>query len=406
MNLILENANIFDGHSREILSDRHIVIEDGVIVDVETVLPSGHAFERLDLKGDFVMPGLIDAHFHAYAADPNIPLLDSLPTSYVAVTAYRSLRAALSRGFTSVRDAAGADYGLWRALRDGHVRGPRLFYSGKALSQTGGHGDSRAQHVEPCGCAFTGHLSMIADGVDGVRSAVRETLRRGAHQVKLMLSGGISSPTDPIWMLQYSEDEIRVAVEEAGRRRTYVMAHAYTPDTITRAVECGVRSIEHANLIDRPAAEAVAANNAFVVPTLVTYTAIQQYGKDLGVPQSTLDKLGEVLDDGLRAVELCRGAGVRLGLGTDLLGEMGRHQLQELAIRSEVDSPYDVLHSATAVNAALLQESERIGSVRSGYLADLLVLDRNPLDDLSVLYGEEDGPKMVIKGGVIEFGQL
>jgi imidazolonepropionase-like amidohydrolase len=247
---------------------------------------------------------------------------------------------------------------------------------------------------------------MIADGVDGVRSAVRETLRRGAHQVKLMLSGGISSPTDPIWMLQYSEDEIRVAVEEAERRRTYVMAHAYTADTITRAVECGVRSIEHANLIDQPAAEAVAAKDAFVVPTLVTYTAIKEYGKDLGLPQTTLDKLGEVLDHGLRAVELCRGAGVRLGLGTDLLGEMGRHQLQELAIRSEVDSPYDVLHSATAVNAALLQESERLGAVRSGYLADLLVLDRNPLDDLSVLYGEKDGPKIVIKGGVIEFGQL
>lgn len=405
MSLVLENANIFDGSSGEIAADQHIVIKNGRIVDIETSLPKFDAERRIDVSGQFVTPGLIDAHFHAYAADPSIPYLDSLPTSYVVLSAQKALESALKCGFTAVRDAAGADYGLWRALEDGLIPGPRLFYAGKALSQTGGHGDSRAQNIEPCGCAFTGHLAVVVDGVDAMREAVRETLRRGSHQVKLMLSGGISSPTDPIWMLQYSEEEIRVAVEEATRRKSYVMGHAYTPDTITRAVRCGVRSIEHANLIDESAAKAVADANAYVVPTLVTYDAIDKYGKALGVPKVTLDKLQEVKEQGLQAVEICRAAGVSIGLGTDLLGNMRTHQLQEFAIRAEVDTPLDVLRSATSINAALLQESENLGAVKSGYCADLLVFSRNPLDDLSVLYGEKEGPRIVIKAGVIEVDQ-
>ncbi len=402
MSLVLENANIFDGTSAEIIPDRHIVIENDRIVDIETSLPKFSAEQRIDLAGQFVTPGLIDAHFHAYAADPSIPYLESLPTSYVILSAQKALESALRSGFTTVRDAAGADYGLWRALEDNLIPGPRLYYAGKALSQTGGHGDSRAQSVEPCGCAFTGHLSLVVDGVDPMREAVRETLRRGSHQIKLMLSGGISSPTDPIWMLQYSDEEIRVAVEEAARRKSYVMGHAYTPDTIARAVQCGVRSIEHANLIDGPAAKVVAENNAYVVPTLVTYDAIGKYGKALGVPPTTLDKLQQVKDQGLQAVEICRAAGVSLGLGTDLLGNMRSHQMEEFAIRGEVDTPLDVLRSATSINAALLQESDNLGAVKSGHLADLLVLDENPLEDLAALYGETAGPRFVIKAGQIE----
>ncbi|MGV0034783.1 MAG: amidohydrolase family protein [Candidatus Azotimanducaceae bacterium WSBS_2022_MAG_OTU7] len=402
MSLVLENANIFDGHSDEIAADRHIVIENGRIVDIEMLLPKFDAERRIDLASEFVIPGLIDAHFHAYAADPSIPFLESPPTSYVILSAQKALESALKSGFTSVRDAAGADYGFWRALEDDVISGPRLLYAGKALSQTGGHGDSRAQSVEPCGCAFTGHLSLVVDGVDAMRAAVRETLRCGAHQVKLMLSGGISSPTDPIWMLQYSDEEIRAAVEEAARRKSYVMGHAYTPETIRRAVKCGVRSIEHANLIDEHAAKVVADANAYVVPTLVTYDAIGKYGKALGVPKVTLDKLEEVKEQGLQAVEICREAGVSLGLGTDLLGNMRAHQMEEFAIRAEIDAPLDVLRSATSVNAELLQESDNLGAVKIGHCADFLVLRGNPLDDLSTLYGEAAGPHLVIKAGEIE----
>lgn len=281
--------------------------------------------------------------------------------------------------------------------RGGRLRGPRLFYSGRAFSQTGGHIDPRPQHVEPCGCVQAGNLGMIVDGVDDLRKAIRETLRQGAHQIKIMVSGGIASPTDPIWMLQYANDEIAVAVDEAGRRHTYVMAHAYTAETIARAVSLGVRSIEHANLIDRDAAKQVAARNAYVVPTLVTYDAIGRFGEAAGAPQAMLDKLVEVRDHGKQTIEICREAGVSLGLGTDLLGDMHVHQLDELRIRGEIQSPFEVLHSATAINAAIVQRPDEFGWIREGAFADMLVVDGNPLEDLSLLYARPGGVKGIYK---------
>ena len=302
-------------------------------------------------------------------------------------------------GFTTVRDAGGADYGLWRAIEEGVFAGPRLFYAGRALSQTGGHVDTRAQHVEPCGCVQAGTLGQVVDGVDEMRKAVRETLRQGAHQIKIMVSGGISSPTDPVWMLQFSDEEIAAAVDEASRRRTYVMAHAYTAETIQRAVKLGVRSIEHGNLIDEAAAKLVAKHDAYVVPTLVTYDAIGRYGKESGAPQTTLEKLKEVKEHGLSAIEHCKSAGVSLGLGTDLLGDMHVHQLEELKLRNEVQTPYEVLHSATAINAEIIQRPHDLGCVKEGAYADLLVIDGNPLEDLSLLWNSQRRPTYIFKGG-------
>lgn len=399
--LLITNGLIFDGHAPDLIDGKDLLIEDGHIASISehvSVPPEGRT---IDAAGKVVMPGLIDAHFHAYATEVNFPLLESLPITYIAQRARHLVEDTLKRGFTTVRDAGGADYGLWRAIEEGYVRGPRLFYCGKAFSQTGGHSDARQSYVEPCGCALRGNLGQIVDGADALRKAVRENLRQGAHQIKLMVSGGIASPTDPIWMLQYSEEEIRAAVDEASRRRSYVMAHAYTAETIARAVQAGVRSIEHANLIDRHAAEIVAENGAFVVPTLVTYEALGRAGRDAGVPQVTLDKLKEVREKGLEAVEICKRAKVKLGFGTDLLGELHKHQLDELRIRAEIDSPFDVLHSATAVNAEIIQRSGELGCIAEGALGDVLIVDGNPLEDLSVLYAANRGPAYVIKGGQV-----
>ena len=274
-----------------------------------------------------------------------------------------------------------------------------LFYSGRAFSQTGGHVDTRPQHVEPCGCLAAGNLGEVVDGVDALRKAVRETLRQGAHQIKIMVSGGISSPTDPIWMLQFADEEIAVAVDEARRRRTYVMAHAYTAETIARAVRLGVRSIEHGNLIDAPTAGLVQEASAFVVPTLVTYDAISRYGEEAGAPQTTLDKLKEVHHRGLEAIDILKSAGVPLGFGTDLLGDMHVHQLDEFRIRGEIETPFEVLHSATAVNAEIVQRPDELGCIRTGAHADLLVVDGNPLEDLSLLYGKNRKVTMILKAG-------
>ncbi|MEH6515854.1 MAG: amidohydrolase family protein [Halioglobus sp.] len=396
--LLLSEGLIFDGHSPDLIADKFILIKDDRIAAISSERPEEDV-QEIKLAGKVVMPGLIDCHFHAYACELNFQELESLPMSYVAQRGRQLMENALQRGFTTVRDAGGADYGLWRAIEEGVFAGPRLFYAGRAFSQTGGHVDSRAQHVEPCGCIQGGTLGQVVDGVDALRKAVRETLRQGAHQIKIMVSGGISSPTDPVWMLQFSDEEIAAAVDEASRRRTYVMAHAYTAETIQRAVKLGVRSIEHGNLIDEAAAKQVARHNAYVVPTLVTYEAIGRHGKEAGAPQTTLEKLKEVQTQGLSAIEICKSAGVSLGLGTDLLGDMHVHQLDELKLRSEVQTPYEVLHSATAINAEIIQKPDELGCIKEGAYADLLVIDGNPLEDLSLLWGPERKPISIFKGG-------
>lgn len=389
------NARIWDGHGEDYLQQTDVLVQDGVILSIGE---AGPADESVDLNGRALLPGFIDAHFHAYAGGANLALVDQLPISYLAHHAAQMLGAALRRGFTTVRDAGGADWGLWKAVEDGLLEGPRIFYSGRAISQTGGHGDTRGAHLEPCSCRYIGQLSEVADGVDAIRRTARESLRRGAHQLKLFLSGGLSSPTDPIWMLQYSGAEIEAAVEEAASRRTYVMAHAYGADAIIRAVSHGVRSIEHGNLLDAEAAKAMARHAAFLVPTLITYEALRVEGPSLGLPEVSMRKLGEVAEQGGEAVRLARAAGARIGFGSDLLGAMHVHQSHEFRLRGAVEEPVDVLRSATSVNAALIQREGRLGCVRPGALADFAVVDGDPLSDLSCLYAQE--PERVYKAGV------
>ena len=245
----------------------------------------------------------------------------------------------LRRGFTTVRDAGGADWGLAQAVERGLIRGPRLFFSGRVLSQTGGHGDFSPREDAPrlCACSIrSSGFAHVADGVDAVRKAAREELRRGAFQIKIMASGGVASPSDPIWNLQYSEDEMRAIVEEARSWRTYALAHAYTPEAIARAVRAGVRSIEHGNLIDAETAALMAREGAFLVPTLVTYFKIEELGRALGFPAVSQRKVKDVLDAGLASLEIAKAAGVAIGFGTDLLGETHEHQNEEFAIRARV----------------------------------------------------------------------
>jgi imidazolonepropionase-like amidohydrolase len=310
----------------------------------------------------------------------------------------------LARGFTSVRDAGGADGGLAEAVAQGLVRGPRLFPSGQALSQTGGHGDlrPRIRSVVSCACCEYGAgLARIADGVDECRRAARDELRKGATQIKIMASGGVASPYDPIWNLQYSDDEMRAIVEEARSWHTYVLAHAYTPEAIRRAVDNGVRSIEHANLIDAPTAAQVAASGGFVVPTLVTYDSLYRFGRDLGFPEASLAKLGEVREAGLRSLELLQQAGVKIGYGTDLLGPMHRHQSREFVIRAEAMAPIDIIRSATIVNAELLNRTGELGVVAAGARADLIAVDGDPLKDISLLDGQGEHLSVIMKDGIL-----
>jgi len=393
--LLDTRAGAYRPASVRVEDDRVIEVSDG---DLRTSADVRH----VDLRDRVLMPGLIDAHVHAVITTMNLGALASRPVTLVAQEARRILEGMLARGFTSVRDAGGADWGLAQAVERGLIAGPRVFHSGRVLSQTGGHGDlrSRGDESELCACrVHTSGFSHVADGVPAVRKAAREELRRGATQVKIMASGGVASPTDPIWNVQYSEEEMRAIVEEAQGWRTYAMAHAYTPEAIRRAVECGVRTIEHGNLIDAATARLCAERGAFLVPTLVTYFAIDELGRNLGFPEVSQRKVRDVLDRGLASLEIAREAGLPMGFGTDLLGETHDHQSRELSLRAEVEPAADVLRSATVVNARILGREGELGEVVPGALADLLVVDGDPLADLSVLQEQGRHLALVMRGG-------
>jgi imidazolonepropionase-like amidohydrolase len=403
MAAIFANCAVLDGTSKERREDHHVLVENGKIREVADRPIESAASDTVDLAGRTLMPGLIDAHVHVLAVDAALARLSDRPVTLLTLQAARVLEGMLQRGFTTIRDAAGADGGLAEAVEEGLVRGPRIFPSGMALSQTGGHGDvrPRSQPVDTCACCGGGlAMSRIADGVAECRRAARDELRKGATQIKIVASGGVASPYDPIWNLQYSEAEVRAIVEEARAWHTYVMAHAYSPEAIRRSIDFGVRSIEHANLIDRATAEHVAGADAFVVPTLVTYDALHRYGREFGFPEVSMGKLGEVRDAGLGSLEILRAAGARIGFGTDLLGPMHRYQSREFVIRAEAMSPFEIIRSATLVNAELLNRAREIGVIAPGARADLIAIDGNPLADISLLDGQGEHITHIMKDGV------
>ena len=390
--LRIENALVFDGESVD-LSHEPILIEDGVITTSAVREPD----QVIDARGGVAMPGLIDAHFHAYGVSLDGLLIETSPLSYIALKGGQRLGRALSRGFTTVRDVAGGDPGLANAIRQGIIDSPRYFYTGAALSQTGGHGDPRAEDSELCVCG--GHGMEVVDGVDPLRRAVRDRFRRGAHAIKIMTSGGVMTPTDPIRNPQYSADEVRAVTEEARRRGSYVAAHAYSPEAIVHSVENGVRSIEHGNLLDSETARLMYAHEAFLVPTLAAYGAIDRRGAEMGLTAFQQRKNAHVLASGQEAIQLARNSGVRIGFGTDLMGDLEVDQLTGLRLQVEADGVLETLRSATSVNAALLRRDD-IGRIRPGASGDVLVLDGNPFDEPSVLW-DADRARTVVQGGQI-----
>src|ERR1700730_15284662 len=400
---IFADCAVLDGTRNERREDHHVLVERGHIREVSDRPIKSAAAETIELGGSTLMPGLIDAHVHVLAVDAALARLSDRPVTLLTLQAAKVLEGMLQRGFTTIRDAAGADGGLAEAVEEGLVPGPRIFPSGMALSQTGGHGDvrPRTQTVDTCACCAGGlALSRIADGVTECRRAARHELRKGATQIKIVPSGGVASPYDPIWNLQYSEEEVRAIVEEARAWHTYVMAHAYSPEAIRRSIDFGVRSIEHGNLIDRTTAEHVATADAFVVPTLVTYDALHRFGKDLGFPEASMAKLSEVREAGLHALEILQKAGVKIGYGTDLLGPMHRHQSREFVIRAQAMTPFDIIRSATVVNAELLNRPGDLGVPPPGAHADLIAVDGDPLADISLLDGQGEHLTHIMKAGV------
>jgi imidazolonepropionase-like amidohydrolase len=242
-------------------------------------------------------------------------------------------------------------------------------------------------------------MSRIADGVPEMIKAVRDELRKGADQIKIMVSGGVASQSDPLESIQFRLDEIEAAVEEATHWRSYVLAHAYSAEAIRRAVGSGVRTIEHGNLIDDAGARLMAERGAYIVPTLVTYDTMQRRGPGYGMTGYSLEKNKIVLEAGLRSLELCIAAGVKIGFGSDLLGQLQDDQCREFLIRSEAMKPHEIIHSATIVNAEIVQRPGQLGEIVAGAYADLLVVDGDPYKDLGLFQDQGAHIPAIIKGG-------
>ena len=400
----LYNALLFDGESEDLTENGSVFIEADTIREVAPMDIKTPADLAIDCKRGFLMPGLIDLHFHVYSVTFDLRKLDQMPPAILTLHAAKHLEASLLRGFTSVRDPGGAEYSLHLAIEQGLINGPRLFFGGKALSQTGGHGDTRLPYEDSiCGCASSSILCTRVDGVDAVRKVAREELRKGAHHVKVHVSGGVGSKSDPLWMNQFTDAELVAVVEEAGSRRKYVAAHCHTDEGARRCVRAGVRSIEHGTHIEPETAALIAASgNTYVVPTFAVIHQILEHGSDTGLSQESVAKSAGLLEQMSRSLGTCRHAGVGIGLGTDIFGTQ-YHPLQsrEFSYRSGLERSIDTLRSATSVNAEIMQQSHQLGRIAPGYKADVILVSGNPLLDISIFERHETHMPLIVKNGTI-----
>jgi imidazolonepropionase-like amidohydrolase len=399
---LFSGGRFLDPRKDELQDGVSVLVEDGMVREVSDRPISSASATRIDLRGRTLMPGLIDCHIHVVLTEVNLRLLADVPLTLLAAKGSVAMRAMLHRGFTTLRDTGGADWGIKAAVEQGLFEGPRLFIAGQPLSQTGGHADHRLRTQDRSFCACCSGLSWtarVADGLPEVIKATRDELRKGADHIKIMVSGGVASQADPLESLQYRVDEIEAAVDEATRWGTYVCAHAYSALAIERAVTAGVRTIEHGNLIDSPTARLMAARGAYLVPTLVAYDALKRRGPDYGLSSYSLAKNELVLDAGLRSLETARGAGVKIGFGSDLLGQLQNDHCNEFVIRREAMSAPEIIRSATLVNAEIVRQEGRIGELVAGAHADLLVVDGDPYRDISVLLGDGRNMPAIMLGG-------
>ena len=402
---IFSGARLLDTRAGALLDGMEVLVEDGTIREVsEKPIRSGAA-QRVDVGGRTLMPGLIDAHIHMYyfLRGSGTVHMSTVTATYSGAMASYTLRQMLMRGFTTVRDMGGGDHGMKEASEAGFAETPRLFISGRAISQTGGHGDFRpraddSESVDVC-CTAAQLMCVVADGVPDVIRTVRNQLRKGADQIKIMLSGGVASPNDPLDSIQYSEAEIAAAVDEATRWGVYVSGHAYSNVSIERAVRNGVRTIEHGNFVEPSGVELMKERGAFIVPTLVTYEMNKRLGSASGKSEEALRKNDIVHAAGLQSLDLCRSAGVPIGFGTDLMTYTQKYQTEGLAVQAQVQTNAEVLRSATVVNAAIMRRDGKLGEIVPDAHADLLVVDGDPLKDLGVFQDQGARLAAVMKAG-------
>lgn len=406
--LLFVNVSLIDVEAGQVFAGSSIHLRDGLIYAIsknprQPLAVSLSNTKLLNLGGKYVCPGLIDCHVHL-TATPGSTLLTDMYAASSTTLAFRTTytaRTMLLRGFTSARDTGGADSGLRDAIAEGLIPGPRLFIAGKALSQTGGHGDARPTYQEDAMCCG-GHaasLGRTCDGVPACLSAARDELRQGADFIKIMVGGGVASPSDQLDMLQFTAEEIRAITTTARQSHTYVTAHAYTSEAIRHAVDNGVMGIEHGNFVDLETAKYCAEKGVTVTPTLITYEGMTTPPFDDFLNEKQRAKNKQVLDAGLAAMKTWKDAGVDLCYGSDLLSGLQVLQNGEFRVRNRVMDGLEILRSATVYAAKSLRMEGRLGVLKQGAIADLLVLAKNPLDDIEVLDNMESTLLGIVKDG-------
>ncbi len=400
--LLFRNFGLLDPRFDEIRDGYDVLVEGDKFKEVsDKPIKSGSA-QVIDCGGRVLMPGLIDCHVHCMHSEVYIRRLEDIPLTLNTARAAVRVREMLDRGFTTVRDTGGSDWGLKAAIDEGLFPGPRLFIAGRSLGPTGGHNDNRARTQSPPSCFCCNamvYLRQVVDGEDEMRRAVREQMRLGADHIKIMVSGGVASPFDPLDSLQFSIGEIEAAVEEAHAFGRYVCAHAYSPEAIQRAVGNGVRTIEHGNLIDDDSAKLMASKDAYVVANIVAYVAIKERAAQFGMLPEMLEKNEAVLEGGYRSLEICKRNGVKVAYGSDLLGALANDQSREFSIRTTVVPAIDVIRSATLIGAEVVRRPGKLGVIEPGAWADLIVVDGDPLKNIQLLEGQGRHLSAIMKGG-------
>jgi imidazolonepropionase-like amidohydrolase len=400
--ILFRNLKLLDPRFDEPRGGYEVLVEGDTFKEVSDKPIPPRGADVIDCGGRVLMPGLIDCHVHCMHSEVYMRRMEDVPLTLGTARAAVRIRQMLDRGFTTVRDTGGTDWGMKVAVEQGLLPGPRLFIAGRSIGPTGGHADgrSRTNVGYPCGCCHTlAYVRQMVDGIDEMRRAVREQMRQGCDHVKIMVSGGVASPHDPLDSLQFSVGEIQAAVEEAHAFGRYVAAHAYTSPAIERAVVNGVRTIEHGNLIDEARAKLMAEKGAYLVANLVAYVAMKERAAQYGMPAEMLEKNERVLEGGFRSLEICRSAGVKVAYGSDLLGALLSDQSREFSIRTTVMKPIEVIRSATIIGAEVVRQAGKLGVIAPGGWADLIVVDGDPLKDIKLLEDQGAHLSVIMKGG-------
>jgi len=400
--LLFEDVTLLDCTGADPRPHSAVLVEDGRItrIDAAGAIRPADGARRIDGGGMTLMPGLTDAHVHFGLIEHSANEPPESHVSYV-LKVIENIRIALDEGFTTVRDAGGLDPAFAVAVEDGQIAGPRILPSGSFITITGGHGDQRSRWTDDAPPSIPGLVARpeIADGVDAVRHAARTQIRRGATQVKLMVSGGVMSPNDPIESLQFSVEEMRAAVEEAASFGTYVMAHAHTAPAIARGLDAGVRSFEHGSILDEATARRMAAQGAYLVPTLVI---LEVLARAQATPDYARKKLDSVRASAAESMAIADTAGVAIGSGSDLLGPAQRRRASEIVEKARRLGAMAAIISATHTNATLFGMEDRIGTVEAGKAADLILVDGDPLADVGVLVDAANIRCVVRRGQIVK----